>query len=299
MIMFSTKLIKQIVDFSHLNQINISQIDWKIAIFISVTHLIAFTQAIPCFSWSAIGLGTLLYWLTGSLGISLCFHRLLSHHSFRVPQGLGYILALLGTLAMQGGPIKWVAHHRLHHAYADTERDPHSAQRGFWWSHVLWIVCQKHSDIFQYETYSKYAPELARDPIYRFLDRRFAALQVLLALVLYAIGGWSFVVYGVFIRIVILWHATWLINSATHLWGTHPFDIKDNARNLWWLNIIVIGDGWHHNHHAYPHFAKFGLEWWQIDCTYGVIWLLEKLKLATHINVLSPSTLIDQNATVK
>jgi stearoyl-CoA desaturase (delta-9 desaturase) len=240
------------------------------------------------FSWSALGVAIVLHWLFGSIGICLGYHRLLTHRSLQVPKPLEYAIALIGVLALQGGPIFWVAGHRMHHLHTeDPDKDPYSSQRGFWWSHMLWMI-YPHPDYFEFERYQKFAPDLARDPVYRFLDRYFLLFQIPLGLVLYALGGWSFVMYGIVVRVVLLWHSTWLINSATHLVGYRTFDSDDNSRNLWWAAILTYGEGWHNNHHAYPNVAKAGWQWWEIDMTWWAIQVLRKLGLARRV-VLPPT----------
>ncbi len=237
------------------------------------------------FSWSALGLMIFLHWLFGSIGICLGYHRLLTHRSFQVPQWLEYILATIGSLALQGGPIFWVSGHRLHHAHTeDEEKDPYSARRGFWWSHLLWL-CYPRKQFFDYESYKKFAPDLDRHPYYRWLNRNFVLLQILLGLLLYCLGGWSFVIYGIFLRAVLLWHSTWLINSATHRWGYRNFSAEDGSRNLWWAAILTYGEGWHNNHHAHPRVAKAGQRWWEIDVTWWSIQMLQILGLAKKIIV--------------
>ena len=196
-------------------------LNWVAVIFFAAVHTLALL-AFWCFSWSALGLTLFLHWLFGSIGICLGYHRLLSHRSFQVPQWLEYAIALIGAAALQGGPIFWIAGHRLHHAYTeDEEKDPYSARKGFWWSHMLWIFYPRPA-FFNYEQYKRFAPDLVRDRFYCWLDRYFLLLQIPIALLLYALGGWSFVIYGVFVRAVLLWHTTWMINSVTHLCPAPP-----------------------------------------------------------------------------
>lgn len=259
-------------------------LSWTYVIFMSAFH--GLTLLAPWFfSWSALFVALFLHWLFGSIGICLGYHRLLSHKSFQVPKFLEYAIAILGAMAIQGGPIFWVSAHRQHHAYTeDVDKDPYSAKRGFWWSHMLWLFYPR-SEFFDYEVYNKYAPDLARQPFYRFLNTHFLLLQIPLGLLLYALGGWSFVIYGIFVRSVLLWHSTWFVNSATHMWGYQTFDADDNARNLWWVSIITYGEGWHNNHHTYPNVAKAGLRWWEIDVTWWSIKLLQTLGLAKKFNL--------------
>ncbi|MGH1394004.1 MAG: acyl-CoA desaturase [Trichormus sp.] len=260
---------------------------WINVAFFGTIHALALL-APWFFSWSALGLLLFLHWLFGSIGICLGYHRLLSHKSFQVPKWLEYAIALIGALALQGGPIFWVGGHRQHHAHTeDIKLDPYSAKRGFWWSHMLWILYPRF-EFFDSETYYKYAPDLARQPFYRWLDRYFLLLQIPLGLLLYVLGGWPFVFYGMFLRAVLLWHCTWFVNSATHMWGYRTFDADDNARNLWWVSIVTYGEGWHNNHHTYPHVAKAGFQWWEIDVTWWSIKLLQTLGLAKKV-ILPPS----------
>ncbi|MBE7382246.1 MAG: fatty acid desaturase [Leptolyngbya sp. SIO1E4] len=263
-------------------------LNWVSVIFFAVFHGLALL-APWFFSWSALGVAVLLHWLFGGVGICLGYHRLLSHRSFRVPKWLEYIIATLGALAIEGGPIFWVGGHRQHHAFAeDVEKDPYSAKRGFWWSHMLWILYPQPTT-FDHKRYAKYAPDLVRQPFYCWLNRHFLLLQVPLAGLLYGLGGWSFVIYGIFVRSVMLWHATWLVNSATHRWGYRTFDAEDNARNLWWVSLLTYGEGWHNNHHTYPRAAQTGWRWWEIDVTWQTIKLLQKLGLATKVNRIPAS----------
>jgi len=262
------------------------RINWVVVLYFVAFHAIALSLAPVFFSWSALGVMLLLHWLFGSIGICLGYHRLLSHRSLRVPRWLEYGLATVGAMAAQGGPIFWVGGHRKHHAFTeDPQSDPYSAKRGFWWSHIVWIL-QPQEESFVFAKYAKFAPDLAKQSYYRWLDRYFLLLQVPLAIVLYLLGGWPFVIYGVFVRTVFLWHSTWFVNSATHCWGYRNFDADDNARNLWWVSLLTYGEGWHNNHHTFPRSAQTGWHWWEIDVTWQVIRLLRRLGLATKVKMI-------------
>ncbi len=264
------------------------QFSWISLGFFSAFHLIALVAAPFFFSWSALGVAVLLHWLFGGIGICLGYHRMLSHRSFQVPRWLEYAIAFLGALSIQGGPIFWVAGHRRHHAFTeDVAADPYSAKRGFWWSHVLWLIYLQ-ADTFDQKRYGKYAPDLMRQPFYRWLNRYFLLLQLPLAAGLYALGGWSWVIYGIFVRAVFLWHATWFVNSATHRWGYRTFAAKDNSRNLWWVSLVTYGEGWHNNHHAHPRAAQTGWRWWEVDVTWWTIQLLRRLGLAKRVVAMTP-----------
>lgn len=256
-------------------------------LFFGAVHLLALL-APWFFSWSALAVAIFLHWLMGSIGICLGYHRLLTHRSLQVPKPVEYAIATIGALALQGGPIFWVAGHRRHHLHTeDIDKDPYSAKRGFWWSHMLWLF-YPNNESFDYDTYKRFAPDLDRDGYYRWLNKYFLWLQLPLAIGLYIWGGWSFVVYGMFVRAVCLWHSTWLINSATHMRGYRSFECEDNSRNLWWAALLTYGEGWHNNHHAYPNVAKAGWKWWEVDVTWWAIKGLEKLGWAKKI-VLPPN----------
>ncbi|NJN32328.1 MAG: acyl-CoA desaturase [Synechococcales cyanobacterium RM1_1_8] len=245
-------------------------------------HLLAFT-APWFFRWDSLALGIFLYWLTGSVGICLGYHRLLTHRSLRLPQWLEYIIVTIGVLALQGGPVFWVGTHRMHHAYTeDGQRDPYAASRGFWWSHVLWLL-YPHGDTFNRQAHQRFVPRIHRDRYYRWLETYFLVPQILLAGLLWAVGGWSYVIYGIAVRCVFLWHCTWFVNSATHFWGYQRFEIPDSSANLWWVGILAHGEGWHNNHHAAPNVARSGLTWWEVDVTWWFILLLERLGWASGI----------------
>ena len=261
-------------------------LNWTNVLFFSSFHILALLVAPWFFSWSAIGVAIVLHWLFGGIGICLGYHRMLSHRSFRAPKWVEYSIALMGALAIQGGPIFWVSGHRQHHIYTeDYDKDPYSADRGFWWSHIMWIL-RPEPTAFDPEHYGKYAADLRKQAYYRWLDRNFLLLQVPLAGLLYIAGGWSFVLYGIFVRSVFLWHSTWFVNSATHKWGYRTFAAQDDSRNLWWVALLTYGEGWHNNHHAFPQSAQTGWHWWEVDVTWLTIQAMEKLGMASKVKVL-------------
>ena len=277
-----TRLFSDLLYPSSENNPNPLKLSLPAIVFFTIFHSLALL-APWFFSWSALGVTLILHWFLGSIGICLGYHRLLSHRSFQVPKWLEYAIALVGAAAVQGGPIFWVAGHRLHHAHTeDVEKDPYSARKGFWLSHMLWLFYPKE-EFFNPTLYRKYAPEMARDPFYLWLDKYYLLLQIPLGVALYLLGGWSYIIWGMCVRSVLLWHSTWFINSVTHMWGYRTFETNDNSRNLWWAAIVTYGEGWHNNHHAYPHFAKAGWRWWEVDVTWWAIQLLRSLGLATKV----------------
>jgi sn-1 stearoyl-lipid 9-desaturase len=257
--------------------------------FLVALHL-ATVAAIWQTTWAAVGVCVLLHALTGGLGICVGWHRLLTHRSFKCPRAVEYTLALLGTLTMQGGPIDWVAHHRKHHQFSDKPGDPHSAREGFWWSHVLWMFWVPTKEGTR-ELTQRYTPDLVRVPFYRFLGRTFVGLSVVLGILLYLLGGWPFVVWGVFVRNVLTFHHTFLVNSASHAFGYRTFPTDDLSTNCWWVALFSYGEGWHNNHHAFPTSARHGLKRWELDASYAVIRLLESVGLAWDIRTPSPEKL--------
>jgi stearoyl-CoA desaturase (delta-9 desaturase) len=264
-----------------LDQARKKRIHWDTILIVAVFHLVA-VAAFFTFSWANFVAFLIVWWISGSLGVGLGYHRLLTHRGFKTPRWLERTLATFGTLALQSGPIAWVTTHRLHHAFTETDRDPHSPRKGVMWSHISWIfsgTAQRQPD----DVVKKYAPDLLRDPYLGFLDRHYYLTSVVAAGILFLIGGWTMVVWAIFLRTVVLWHFTWLVNSATHLWGTTRFHTTDDSRNNGFIAALTWGEGWHNNHHAYPRSARHGLTNREIDINWIQIRALERLGLATDI----------------
>ncbi len=240
------------------------------------------------FAPSAVIVMLVLVYATSGIGISLCFHRLLTHRSLRLAKPLEYVTALLGTLALQGGPISWVATHRVHHAHSDQEDDPHNATLGFAWSHFEWLLFSKAHGRERPDEYRRAAIDLVADPYYVFLENNQLQLQLALALMLFAIGGWPWIVWGIFVRSVLVYHVTWLVNSASHATGYRTYRTGDLSTNCWWLALLAWGEGWHNNHHAFPFSARHGLRWYEFDVTWITIKFLAFVKLAREIRVPTP-----------
>jgi len=254
--------------------------DWITFTYILAIHLVALLAIFPSFfSWSAVGVALIMHWVTAGLGVTLGFHRLLSHRSLEVPKWLEYFLIFCGTLSAQGGVINWVGLHRIHHKYSDNEPDPHNSNEGFWWSHLGWMIHHIPAD----EEVSKYTQDINADPVYQFFSNYFILFQVAFGLLLFAIGGWSFVIWGIFVRLVAVFHCTWFVNSATHKFGYRTFDSNDQSRNCWWVALVTYGEGWHNNHHAYQYSARHGLQWWELDMTWMMIRFLEIVGLAKNV----------------
>ncbi|SAY38731.1 acyl-CoA desaturase, partial [Candidatus Synechococcus spongiarum] len=207
--------------------------------------------------------------------------------SFRVPRWLRNLLATCGALSCQHGPVTWVGLHRHHHRFSDTHQDHHNSLCGFWWSHMGWMLFATPAMALV----PQFTRDLHNDPWLRFLDRWFLALQLPLAMALYllgerlGVGGWSLVLWGIPLRLVAVYHVTWLVNSATHAWGYRSFATADASRNCWWVALLSFGEGWHNNHHAVPFSARQGLRWFELDLTWQHIRLLQALGLARGVKV--------------
>jgi stearoyl-CoA desaturase (delta-9 desaturase) len=249
--------------------------------FLIGVHLAALA-AVWHTNWWAVGVCLLLHAVFGGLGICVGYHRLLTHRSFKCPQWIEYTLALLGSFSLQGKPTDWVAQHRKHHQFPDEAGDPHNARRGFWWSHMLWMSRIPSREGMR-ELRERYAPDLLRQPFYRFLDHLYVFLTIVLGALLYALGGWAFLVWGIFVRLVLTCHCTWLVNSAAHTFGYKNFDLDDLSTNCWWVALLSYGEGWHNNHHAFPTSARHGLRPWEIDLSYGFIRLLKAVGLSRDV----------------
>ena len=273
------KQVQNIVDFKAKRE----GLNWDSFIAIGIFHVLAI-GALFTFSWANLAAFLFMWWFAGSLGIGLGYHRLLTHRGFKAPKWLEYFFTFCGTLALQAGAVKWVTTHRIHHAHTETDKDPHSPRNGTYWAHIGWIMrgtSQEHDDA----TIRKYAPDLIKDPVIVFLSRWYWASAILAGIVLFLIGGFSMVLWGVFARTVFGWHMTWLVNSATHLWGTRRFETRDDSTNNALIAAVTWGEGWHNNHHAQPTSAKHGLAWYEFDINWMTIWLLQKVGLVTDVRV--------------
>ncbi len=258
------------------------RLNWTIFAFMLIFHAGAIA-ALFFFSWKALAVAVALHVIAINVGIGMGYHRLLTHRGYRVPKWLEHLLAVCATLSLEGGPLVWVATHRVHHQLTDRLGDPHTPREGGWWSHAGWVI---HGEGANEEPalLAKYARDLQKDPFYLLLNRYHWVPLTVLAFALLAIGGWPWVLWGIFLRVTLGLHATWLVNSATHMWGSKRFPTRDDSRNNWWVALLTGGEGWHNNHHAHPVSARHGLVWYEFDLNYYGIWLLGKLGLAKNIS---------------
>lgn len=249
------------------------------------------------FTWPGFISFAVMAFVTGCLGITLCYHRLLSHRSFKTIKPIKYFLMLCGTLSLEGDPTWWVATHRLHHRESDQPMDPHSPRVSFLWAHMLWLLYDDPRLRVQ-KTLERYVPDLVSDPWAKFLARFFLPINLGFITLLFGMGyalegmhtAISMAVWGGFFRIMYVWHITWFVNSVTHIWGYRNYETRDDSRNIWWVALLAFGEGWHNNHHAQPSAARAGHRWWEFDVTYGIIKLLQVTRLAWKVQPIVSGT---------
>jgi len=251
--------------------------------FMAIFHVGA-VAALFMFSWKALVLGVVMNWIAGSLGIGMGYHRLLTHRGYKTYKWVEYFLTFCGTLALEGGPIFWVATHRIHHQNTDVDGDPHSPREGGFWAHMGWILTGQsmHNKI---GGLLPYVPDLRKDKFHSWISEWHWTSNAVLGVVLFAIGGWQYLCWGLFMRTVLGLHATWLVNSATHMWGSQRFLTGDTSTNSFWVAMLTFGEGWHNNHHAHPQSARHGLAWYEFDMNWYGICALRALGLAWDVKL--------------
>jgi len=258
-----------------------SRINWLTCVVLVWFHVQAIAACFT-FTWTNLIVAAVLYWVAIGLGISMGYHRLHTHRGFKTSKLFEYFLAVCGTLTLEGGPIFWVAMHRQHHQHSDRPLDPHTPRVNGFWAHMGWVIFgeARHNDT---TLMSRYAPDLARDRFYRKLTTYHWVPLTVLGVTLLAIGGWPLVNWAIFLRVVVGLHATWFVNSATHMWGRRRFATQDDSKNSWWVALLTFGEGWHNNHHAHPVSARHGLAWYEFDPTWLSLRLLEAFGLVWDV----------------
>jgi stearoyl-CoA desaturase (delta-9 desaturase) len=258
-------------------------VNWTSVIAFSIFHAGA-VAALFFFTWPAFFAFLAFYWISLSFGIGMGYHRLLTHRSYKVPRAIEYFLAVCGSLALEGGPISWVATHRVHHQFSDKEGDPHTPRDGKWWSHIVWMLTGEASNSSP-EDCARYAPDLCRDRFHVLLSKYHYVPLVLSGILLLTLGGLPFLLWGMFMRVTLGYHATWMVNSLTHFQGSRRFATRDDSRNNGLVAFLTFGEGWHNNHHAHPTSARHGLAWWEVDVTWISIWTLRRMGIAKAVRV--------------
>lgn len=282
--------------------VNRHRIVWPYALTLVLYHALAAFALLPwAFSWTGVVLVVLGTYLFGCLGINLCYHRMLTHRGLVCPKWLEYSFAVLGICCAQDTPARWIAVHRRHHEHSDRREDPHSPLVNFIWGHAAWMLLDNR-DLIRLGIYDRYAKDILRDPFYRRLERTALYPAIVLgSWALFFLGGCaagllaghgpaesvqfgaSLLIWGVFVRTVLVWHITWSVNSLSHLWGYRNYATPDDSRNNWFVALISSGEGWHNNHHADPRSASHGHGGWEIDLIYLFVRGLEKLGLAKDV----------------
>jgi len=262
-----------------------------------LVHVACLAVFLTGVSWVALFVCFVTY-AARAFGITGGYHRYLAHRTFKTSRAGQFVLTVLGTAAIQKGPLWWAGHHRHHHRYTDTPLDIHSpTQRGFWWSHVGWILSRRFET-----TPTEVIRDFARFPEMRFLDRYHVVPGVVLGFAMFGLGvllnylapglgtsGWQMLVWGFFVSTVLLWHATFGINSIAHVVGSRRFLTKDTSRNNLILSLLTLGEGWHNNHHRYPGSERQGFYWWEIDITHYVLLLLSWVGIVWDLRSPPPS----------
>lgn len=249
-------------------------IRWSSAPFF-ILHVLALGVFFLPFSWDCVAICVAMYYLR-MFGITAGFHRYFSHRGFKTGRVFQFVLAWLGCMSSQKGVLWWSGHHRHHHKYSDMPEDIHSPKRGFWWSHMFWILVPKYEATpeSQLREFKKF-PELA------FINKHWYLGPTFLGVTMFLIGGAPWLFWGFFLSTVLLWHGTFTINSLAHVWGRRRYETTDTSRNNFILSLLTMGEGWHNNHHFYQSTAANGFFWWEVDMSYyilkalswaGVVW---------------------------
>jgi stearoyl-CoA desaturase (Delta-9 desaturase) len=274
---------------------NEDKISPKIIPFIFM-HMACFAVFLVGFSWSALALCLGLYAIR-MFGLTAGFHRYFSHRSYKTSRFFQFVLALLGTMAVQKGPLWWAAHHRRHHRYTDQKGDIHSpVLEGFWRSHVGWVISTKYdpTDWNAIKDFSRFA-EL------RWLNKWHILPGVVLAVLCFFGGvyfgesGWQWLVWGFFVSTVVLYHGTFTVNSLAHMWGSRRYNTTDDSRNNFWIALWTGGEGWHNNHHHYMASVKQGFYWWEIDFSYYTLRIMSWFRLVWDLR-LPPKHLLAEGS---
>lgn len=262
-------------------------IDWVVVAFIAAMHIGALAAPF-FFTWPALITAVALHWATGSLGICLGYHRFLSHKSLKLREPARFFTLLCGALSGEGSPLSWAATHRLHHMRSDEEGDPHSPLVGAWWAHTWWLFVYRTAEQRDL-LFRRFVPDLAGDRLMQFFEKTYFLWLVVSGVALYAAGGLPFLLWGMCLRTTLMYHSTWFVNSATHLWGYRNYETTDASRNLWWVALLAYGEGWHNNHHAHPHTARAGHRWWELDPTFWSIRFLQLIGQAYQVDDRTPA----------
>ena len=263
------------------------RVNWKSSIPFFLVHALPLLVIFTGITRTAVIIFLVLYFarmffITGG------YHRYFSHRTYRMNRFTQFLFAFGGTTCAQKGPLWWAAHHRNHHKFSDTERDIHSPRKGFWWSHVGWILCDKYN-----ETKYDDIKDFAKYPEIRFIDKHNWIGPWTVGIASYLIGGWSGLVFGFFGSTVLLWHSTFTVNSLAHVFGRRPYKTEDTSRNSTLIALLTAGEGWHNNHHRYQSATRQGFRWWQVDTTFYTLWLMSRVGIVRDLRPV-PARVINE-----
>lgn len=260
---------------------------WAKAIPMAAIHVGAILGIVLGASWHVWALCGFLYF-SRMFAVTGFYHRYFSHRTFQTSRVMQFVMAFWAQTSSQRGILWWAAHHRDHHKFSDTEHDVHSPREtGFWHSHVGWLFDQNG------ETDFRRVKDLGRYPELRLLNRYWYAPPMLLALACFTLAGWPGLLVGFMASTVFTWHATFTINSLSHVWGSRPYATPDDSRNNWFLALLTLGEGWHNNHHHFMNSTRQGFRWWQVDVTYYLLKGMEKLGLVWNLKEPPPHVRLD------
>jgi stearoyl-CoA desaturase (delta-9 desaturase) len=272
---------------------------WEYVAVLSSVHIVALLAFVPwLFTWTGMVFAILGHFVFGMMGITIGYHRMLTHRGFTAPKWFEHGLATLGMCNLQDSPARWVAIHRMHHQHSDHQPDPHSPLVSFLWGHVGWVVC-RHRDLDRTSRYERYVRDLLRDPFYLKLERRGGWFFVFLGHAIVIVGAGaiygylyngealryaaSWAVWAVAVRTVFVLHGTWAVNSLSHVFGYRNYTTRDESTNNWLVALWSHGEGWHNNHHAEPRAAAHGHKWWEFDMSWRIIQFMEMIGLAKDV----------------
>jgi len=267
----------RLILFTKLNRSEDEKVNKKTSVPFFLLHLLPFLAIFTGVTIKAVFLGLVLFW-GRMFFITAGYHRYFAHKAYKLNRFWQFVMAFGGTMAAQKGPLWWAAHHRNHHRFSDTENDIHSPRKGFWWSHVGWILCDKYNAT-KYDKIS----DFTKYPELRFINKHDWIGPWTLGVVSFLIAGLPGLLIGFFGSTVLLWHCTFMVNSLAHVKGTRRYNTPDTSRNNWFIAIMTMGEGWHNNHHYFAASVRQGFFWWEWDPTYYLLWLGKTLGVVKNM----------------
>ncbi len=303
---FDSEALDPAVELNNGENADSRKINWVRCIPFVILHIACIGVIWTGWSVTALVVCLFLFWLR-MFAITAFYHRFFSHRSFKASRGWQFVFAVMGNTACQRGPLWWASHHRKHHKHPDQEADLHSPiQQRFLFSHVGWLMTEEG-----FKTDYSVIKDLARFPELRFLNRFDILVPVLFTILVYVVGeligtywpstgtnGWQMLVWGFFISTVLLFHATFTINSLGHVWGSRRFNTKDHSRNNPWLAFLTLGEGWHNNHHRFAVSTRQGFYWWELDISYCLLKIMSWFGIVSDLNPV-PARILEEGRGAK